>query len=210
MSKPAVTPADARELLQFVELTAIQVFEISGRLADPDSDGLEDTGEVSPELGVRVSGDALTVRMRLELVSKDAVYVADMAVEYTLDRPVNFLGSVASEFVERVAAMAVFPYVRESIFTTATRMGRDAPVLGLMKSGDFSVGEMEGPDFIASTKSVSVAALAKETKLTVEGVLELMAGSDLEAKSARSKVPGPFAAMLRETAHRIAQGTQEV
>jgi len=36
--------------------------------------------------------------------------------------------------------VAAFPFLRESIFTTATRLGATAPVLGLLRAGQFRVG----------------------------------------------------------------------
>ncbi len=163
MSRPA--PADARELLEFARLAGIQTYELRGERGDH-----EDThGEVpAPEVAIRVDETQLETRMRFELTTVDALLVAAMSAVYTFSEPIDLTAKVVEEFIERVAVMAVYPFIRESIVTTAQRLGVPPPVLGLLHAGKFHVGALaqEGnasgdatPSDLATELGVSARAI---------------------------------------------------
>lgn len=202
MTKTPATPESAVELLQFVELTAVRTYEISGRRTEPAADDDEDA---EPEVLVRAASDEIEVRMKLEVASRGAEYVADVAVVYGLSRPVNLHTRVLAEFIERAAVMAVYPFVREAVFTTASRMGTKAPLLGLMHAGHFSVGDLGGDDFMPSRADATVSALSRELDVPQAELVALLADLGVSAASGRSKVPGEASAQLRLAAHRRAR-----
>lgn len=47
--------------------------------------------------------------------------------------------AVVAEFIERVGLMAVFPFLREAVFTTASRLGVPPPVVEILRAGEASV-----------------------------------------------------------------------
>jgi hypothetical protein len=158
MSEEAFAPADARQLLEVAELTNIHTFEIRGQRLEVTADDPEQG--ITPDVGIRVAPTSLETRMRVAVRLDGAEVTADMAVEYTFARPCALSAEVAREFVERVAVMAIYPFVRESIFATASRLGVDAPVLGLIRSGSFQVGPLVAtagptPDSLASELDVT-------------------------------------------------------
>lgn len=175
MTEPRV-PRDARELLSLAELTGVRVFEVHGKIVD---DGpLSEQAVASPDLAIRVRPTSLETRMRLEVTTDVASLVADVSAEYTFSEPVQLSREVAEEFIERVAVLAVYPFVRESILTTAFRLGVPAPVLGLMHSGGFRVGDLnpDQPDrdhdahAPSRTDYATPAELARELDVAPEAV----------------------------------------
>lgn len=139
--------ADARELLEVAELTGVIVYEIHGRRNDP-GEVVDD--ELRQELKVMARGDEnrLETRIHMRQHTDDAALLADIGVEYTLSEPCDVSESVLHEFVERVGVMAVFPFLRESLVTTASRLGVNAPVLGLLHAGSFRVDPADGSPMV--------------------------------------------------------------
>ena len=133
------TPADARELLEVAELVDIITFELRGKRVTHDGD----IPEPVPAVAVRLSDEALETRLRLDVWTEDARIFADVAAVYALSEPVHLEGHVVQEFVERAGIMAVYPFVREAIFSTASRLGVKPPVLGLLRAGQFRIGGIE-------------------------------------------------------------------
>jgi hypothetical protein len=66
-----------------------------------------------------------------------ADFAADVGIKYDYAEPLSVPQEIISEFVQRVDIMAVFSFLRELIFTTATRFGAGTPVIGLLRAGDF-------------------------------------------------------------------------
>jgi hypothetical protein len=138
------------DLLAVVELTGLRTFEVSGRLLEvPASSGVEETQEL--QVLLRESSDELETRVRLTLQTKEAQFVSDCAAVFRSTEPIKVDPEVKREFVERIGVMSVYPFLRESVFATATRLQVGAPVLGLLRAGQFS---LDGPES-AEQSSVS-------------------------------------------------------
>lgn len=126
---------DAADLLAHSELTEIRVYEIGGRRVDG-------TGSESAEdFQVRATGNThhFETRARLTLVTAEAELLADLSAVHAFDEELNISKEVAAEFTQRVGIMAVYPFVREQIFTSASRLGVTAPVLGMLRAGQFNI-----------------------------------------------------------------------
>ncbi|GEM_PF-1088817 len=193
MRPQVATPADASELLRCVELTGIRSYALAGRRADAD----EASAEVAPEVAIRLSPTQMEVRMRVEVSTSAAVLEADMAAVYDLTTPANLWAHVVYEFVERVAVMAIYPFVRESVFATASRMGVAPPVLGMMRAGEFSIGHPDGPVFAASRTPASLAELAREFGVPSASVAELSRELGFDPSSTRTVLNAESAAAIR-------------
>ena len=121
MSAPAVVES-AYDLLQIVELTGVKTYEIRARLVDPQVD-LPDYEPLPMEVMVRHEGDVIEARLRLEHRTDEAVLLADIGVLYNLATPRTIPNAVLGEFLEKVGVMAVFPFAREGLLTSAARLG---------------------------------------------------------------------------------------
>lgn len=131
------------DLVALVDLTGVRTFEFSGRLLDAPADAeIEERQDIQVHL--RASPGDLQVRVRLTIQTDEAELVADCAAVFELkesdpNEQIEIDDDVKREFVERVGIMAVYPFLRESIFATAVRLQVAAPVLGLLKAGQFSM-----------------------------------------------------------------------
>lgn len=137
--------ADAAELLGLSELTEIRVYEVTGRRVQGE-DG-DEAREATEDLQLQARGgdDWFETRGKMLVQTAEADLVADAAAIFTFSEPVQVSHAVATEFVERVGVMAVYPFLREHIHTTASRLGVPAPVVGLLRAGGFHVDAPEAP-----------------------------------------------------------------
>lgn len=132
----AVDPREvgsAKELLDLLRLDSIEYYEVRGRRRSaPDSEL-----ETEPQLEIlqRHADRDFEVRCRCSVEAPDASYFTDAAARFVSNEPLTMPDEVAREFVERVGLMAVYPFIRESILTTSTRLGAGRVVLGLLRPG---------------------------------------------------------------------------
>lgn len=129
---------DLPALVTLTELVDIHPYRISGTR---HLDALSAADTEQQDMALRVSRDAygLEARLSLTLVTSEAELIADIGARYHYSEPLEVDDSVIAEFVQRVAVMNAFPYLRESVYTTATRLGVAAPVLGLLRAGQLRV-----------------------------------------------------------------------
>ncbi|WP_243077347.1 hypothetical protein [Microbacterium sp. SS28] len=80
-------------------------------------------------------------RFRSVFADERAEFVADIELIYSISEQVTFDEAIHREFAERVAFMAVYPFIRTSIFGAAGRLSLPAPILGIVRQGEFSLGE---------------------------------------------------------------------
>jgi hypothetical protein len=80
-----------------------------------------------------------------------AEFVTDAEIIYTAEEDINVTDAVQREFAERVAFMAVYPFIRASIHGSATRLNVPAPVLGMVRQGEFSLGDQMDEETVEAT-----------------------------------------------------------
>jgi hypothetical protein len=129
--------SSAVELLPLIELTAITTYEVRGARVTREEQGVSGADDL--QVLVRGGDDSLETRVRMQVLTEEAELLADVGATYSFSEPLELPQEVVAEFVERVGVMAAFPYLREAIHTTATRLGVNVPVLGLLRSGSFSL-----------------------------------------------------------------------
>lgn len=134
---------DIHELLSEVSLRDVRCLTTMGeRVADPAVGITEPTGgdgTVSIEVHPVTWGTTLETWFRITVELPDAKLVAAYATLFTREHDQDIPEPVRVEFVERVAVMAVFPYLRESIHTSAVRLQVPPPVLDILRQGAFRV-----------------------------------------------------------------------
>ena len=115
------------------------MYEVHGVVTGPPP-----TSEWAPDIDLEYSQQLLPnelhARFKLTFKEPDAMYVADMAAVYSFAEELEIAEEVVIDFAERVAFMTTFPFLRESVATTAARMQRNVPTLGIMRPGDFKIG----------------------------------------------------------------------
>lgn len=181
------TPRSAAEMVPLVELTGIRTYALSGRVLEGLDAPTTPDAEALPEVGIMLHPEWIETRMRMTVRSASAEFHAEIGVRYEFRQPLNLWADVVQEFVVRVGVMAAYPFVREAIYTTAIRMGEDAPVLGLVRAGEFEISQLEGPQFIASNAPATAASLAREFGLSVDDARDVLSVLDLAAASQGSR-----------------------
>lgn len=134
---------DIHEFLQLVDLDDIVVYEERARRVAWTEAQLEaGLPEPSMSLGVNQSDEGVRFRFRMVLVNDVAEYVADFESVYKAvgEETVTASKRLQQEFAQRVAFMAVYPFLRASIFGSASRLGAPRPVLGLVRQDQFEAG----------------------------------------------------------------------
>jgi hypothetical protein len=134
------------DLLILVELTDVVFFEVSAKRApvndpgDSDPDGSE--GHTSIDVAVRLRELGIDVRCISRVLGSGGEYVSDAAAMFTLAKPATIPDEVLAKFVQRVGVMAVYPYLRESITASASKLRLDPPILKLLRSDDIHISQL--------------------------------------------------------------------
>ena len=102
----------------------------------------------SNSMGILEREQEIAIRFRMVFTDQSAEYVSDVAAVYTLPKGVTATQDVQLEFAERVAFMAVYPYLRASVYGGAARLGQPIPVLGIVRQGEFSIGDKMPDDAV--------------------------------------------------------------
>jgi len=142
---------DVGELLTLAHLADIVFYEVAGRRLDEgeESDVVESTTEDAPlQVLLRHDETRLQVRVRCEARSSEAEFTVDVAAQFELSEPVELAETVQREFVERVGIMAAYPFVREGLHSTASKMRVPPPLLQLLRANQMSLtrNEPEAPE----------------------------------------------------------------
>lgn len=133
----------AADVLGVSELTDIVVYEVAARRLPDDGADVEPADEFS--VNARSANESFETRGRLYLRTTEAEFVVEVGAIYILTDSVRLPPHVAAEFIERVGVMALYPFVREQVFSAARRLGVGAPILGLLRAGQFRVAQITDP-----------------------------------------------------------------
>ncbi|WP_313540251.1 hypothetical protein [Leifsonia aquatica] len=139
---------DINDLVGRSQLDDIVVHEERARRVVWPSDAEFEAPDPSLSFGFRKDGNRLHFRFRIVLADENAEYVADLEGVYSVeDSDELSLGSdLIQEFAGRVALMAIYPFMRVSVFGSAGRLGLPRPILSMIRQGDFQPGEQMSDD----------------------------------------------------------------
>ena len=139
------------ELVPFLNLVALRQYEISGKRTEAtpmeksESADLESLTE--PQMDVQImenhNEQHIETRFRATVDNGVGVFLTDIGLLYNFSEPIDLEQVAINNFIERIAIMAAWPFIREGVATTAARMELPVPVLGLMKQGQASVQLVE-------------------------------------------------------------------
>lgn len=126
----------ARDLLPVLGLNRVTAYEVAGKRV-PSPEITEIKSSMESMIGGE-EGDAFVFRVRQRVKTDEAEITADFEVEYRFNEPGGQISEEAQvEFAEKVAFMTLVPYLRESVHTTAMRLGVQPPLLGMVRQGEF-------------------------------------------------------------------------
>lgn len=127
---------DVVEFVELADLVDVSILRISGERREGEDDS---RSRQSMRVLQRADEAHVEVRCVMEVVTPEGRFVADVATRYDYVEPLVVEESVLEEFTARVGVMAAYPFVREAIHQTATRMRLPAPLLGLLRPGQIEL-----------------------------------------------------------------------
>lgn len=136
------TIGDIVEVVNRYDLVRIQPYEHSGRYTgDPSVNAEPDPIDLTQAMTTQVRQQAGRIEARFKLdATDDAVQiVSDCSAVFASEDNVLIAESVLPQFLSEVALMAVFPYLREGVATSAARLEYPMPTLGLLRRGDLQI-----------------------------------------------------------------------
>ena len=126
----------ARDLLPVLDLSRVTAYEVAGRRV-PSPETTEITSSMESMIGGE-EGVAFAFRVRQRVKTDEAEITADCEAAYRFSESGGGVSRGAQvEVAEKVAFMALVPYLRESVHTTAMRLGVKPPLLGMVRQGEF-------------------------------------------------------------------------
>lgn len=137
---------DIVQLLQEVELRDVRLIGRDSRLKlDPrkgvsslvvDSD---EDAEMSIDINAVSWGERIEVWFRIRVEDPRALVSADVAVLYDRGSEEEVPESVRVEFIEKVAVMSAYPYLRQEAQTLAADLRLGHVTLPIMRQGEFRI-----------------------------------------------------------------------
>ena len=144
-----VRPITAIEdLVGLADLVGVRWYEVSGRRTEEGEPAGDPPDRTDLNLVVleHHSPEQLEARFKATATGPEADFTVDFSILYRFDEAIDPSAGVVRDFLEKVAVMAAWPFLREAVATTAARMELPVPVLGLMKQGGFSLDDAFGMD----------------------------------------------------------------
>ncbi|MFB7128418.1 MULTISPECIES: hypothetical protein [unclassified Kitasatospora] len=132
--RPTRRFASVGEITEAAELLDVTFLEVSGRrLFDQQEDREEAESRTTllTWLRERDGGTVLEVRCRLELAGTQADFAVDATAAFSVGEPFELAEDLQRQFIEQIGVTVLYPYLRESLHSTATRLGVDTPMLSL-------------------------------------------------------------------------------
>jgi len=130
-----------RELIENSQLTAIECYEVSARRHDNarTGDAEEEAGQFSVEVQQRSSPEGFGIRLIGRVTMPSGEASASVAGEYALLNDCQPSQRTRQLFTNEVGVMTVFPYLREAIATTTSRVFGEPLLLPTVQRGEIAV-----------------------------------------------------------------------
>lgn len=134
---------DIIQLVGAVELKGVECLQLSAERRADEESGIaplvmeDQETELTFDVHPVQWGRLIEVWFRASVETANAGLVAAYAVLYERGDDDEVPEAVQIEFVERVAVMAVLPYIREAIHGLGARLRVPVPLLPILRQGEF-------------------------------------------------------------------------
>ncbi|AMB59181.1 hypothetical protein [Microterricola viridarii] len=149
MTAAEVAPVTLETMVAALNLEDVKFYELSCKLAEatPVAE-TQEPAEVAIVWGVRLrhAEREFGVRLKVEVSSPECRIVTDIAAEYVSQEVLILARDTVSEFVNGVALMQLFPFIRESVMTASTRVLGQPILLPVFQRGELTLELGDGPD----------------------------------------------------------------
>lgn len=127
------------DLVQHVELDDISCTQFSAKRKLRPNDLLVD--EEFGEIGLKVFpvnwDSIIEILFRASVETSDADLLTVFSIRYIRPGDEEIPEEVRQDFIERVAVMAVMPYIREALQAGAQRLSVPIPLIPILRQGEF-------------------------------------------------------------------------
>lgn len=134
MSETSISSID--DLIAVAKLTDVLPYEIHAeRKIPPDPKPRGKRINHSSEINAAVSRSdgKLLLRLKMPLETWDAKLAAGVSVTYEIPDGLHIPDEVLGDFIARLGVMTAYPFLREAIYSAATKIRVTPPVLGLIR-----------------------------------------------------------------------------
>ncbi|WDF34529.1 hypothetical protein PTW37_06425 [Arthrobacter agilis] len=138
------TPVDSiAQLVDLVELQSVEFFELSARAKAgfDDSIGAEEDEPPQFRLNLQAMEGLIRVRLRADIKARLGEVAVDAAINYTVQNDFEVRRDLALDFANRIAVMALLPYMREAIHSQTTRVFGEGLLMPVLRAGDLQFTE---------------------------------------------------------------------
>jgi hypothetical protein len=148
----AVSISSTKDLLDALDLQDIYFLALRADRTSSDNPDLLDGALVSHQVQDRRSETELHVRIESTVEAHDATYVVDLVTKYASEQAFAVdSDGVVRDFIERVAMMAAWPYIRQQVSELSSTFRGEHVLLPLLRPGDITLSVLEenGSDTLA-------------------------------------------------------------
>ncbi|MHA6694674.1 hypothetical protein [Homoserinimonas sp. A520] len=154
MKNETLKTVSIQEMVEQVNLSGITFYEVSSRLREEetlvDDSGEDDSTEVSLDASwdvrIRHVGPQLGVRLRLHVQDASVDIVVDVAAEYESGETLAIEKPTVQEFVNNVALMQLYPFIREAVMTMSAKVSGQSLLLPVFQRGEITMELGDGPE----------------------------------------------------------------
>lgn len=135
--------ATAEDLLEVgFDLDHIQFFKLSAEL-DEAADPADALDEPAPLYNLKFfsEGELLGVRIATTLNLGVGSAVVDVAAHYRVHAPVNITEGGLLDFANRIAVLALVPYIRQAVADITQRVFGNAVLMPVIRQGELTFGQ---------------------------------------------------------------------
>lgn len=142
------------ELEALLELRRVFFLESSSRRWDSGiGDKETPPANIINDLQVMQTVDEknISVRGRMTVKTPQAILIADAVAVFSIEgdgdnnEGEDFSDDLMRQFVERIAVPILYPFIRESIYDGARKIGVKPPALNILRSGNVSLKKTSEP-----------------------------------------------------------------
>lgn len=100
-----------------------------------------------------VDEKSISVRGRMTIKTPQAILIADTVAVFSIkedddnesldNEAIDFSDDLMQEFAEKIAVPILYPFIRESIYDGARKIGAKPPMLDILRSGNISLKKTE-------------------------------------------------------------------
>lgn len=139
MAKFGIT--GVKQLRDRLSLSGVQFYEVRGNLyAGGTFNDSKESGSQEVEFHIALVNDLFATRMRVTVYGELGRYRTDLAALFTLSEEIEVPSRrILSRFLETDSIPILYPFVRQSLWDTSSRLGHEEILLDSVEMADVKI-----------------------------------------------------------------------